>query len=348
MAFKKNMSAEDKKDYAKQIDENFKKFLIEVKELFVKSLEEKTAPWQKPWIPMTPQNFTTHNEYSGENIIQLSLILSFHCYINDIPYDPRFCTTKAAFINHFKVKDPTEKFYAYFPYNKFVPADPKKIKDLENWKYFMDEEKTIPAICLQLVKKHVLYNVSNLVSDKIPSVEKYWGHSTEEWNKGDKIEEMIDILGIKVVNAGNRAAYIPKEDVIFMPPKGMFKSEEAYYSTLLHEISHWTGHSSRLNRELNTDNTSMSYAKEEVVAEMSAYALSCYFGVRDFRTEEEREQSYSYTKGWLSSFEKDKKIKAYDEANKQVNKIYKFLTEKLPKPELNQTEKEDETIAPFM
>lgn len=360
MAKKNKMSAEDKRNYAKQIDANFKKFLGEVKGKFVKALEEQTAPWQKPWIPMIPHNFTTHNEYSGANIISLSLILSLECYIKNIPYDPRFCTTKAAFVNHFKVKDLGNKYYAYFPYTKLVPADPEKIKDLENWEYFMDEEKTIPAICLQLTKKHVLYNVSNLESDKIPSYDEYWvdNEKTKEWNKGDKIEEMINILGIKIVSAGSRAAYDPEEDVIFIPPKATFNSEEAYYSTLLHEISHWTG--TRLKRELSTNKNSVAYAKEEVIAEMSAYALSCYFGVRDFRTEAERSQSYDYTKSWLSSFNKEEKIKAYDEATKAVNKIYRFLTKDLSKPELEQTTEEsispedfapveeDDCISPFM
>lgn len=69
-------------------------------------------------------------------------------------------------------------------------------------------------------------------------------------------------------------AYSPTIDVVIMPPDDVFSSSDALCSVLAHELAHWTGHESRLNRDLSTRFGSDAYAGEELVAEISS-CLTC-------------------------------------------------------------------------
>ena len=65
-----------------------------------------------------------------------------------------------------------------------------------------------------------------------------------------EFDRIIDATGAKITYGGDRAAYIPSQDRIIMPKPEQFTSTEGYCSTLAHEVSHWTSHPTRLNREL--------------------------------------------------------------------------------------------------
>jgi antirestriction protein ArdC len=90
----------------------------------------------------------------------------------------------------------------------------------------------------------------------------------------DDAERFFDRLGADVRHGGNRAAYDPAGDFIILPELEQFDDAPAYYSTRAHESAHWTGHGSRLGREMSTRFGSDSYAMEELVAELSS-AFTC-------------------------------------------------------------------------
>ena len=71
-----------------------------------------------------------------------------------------------------------------------------------------------------------------------------------------------------------RAAYTPNLDYIMIAPRGTFRSDESFTRTLMHEMTHSTGHPSALARSCNTDFGSPEYAKEELVAELGSLFLS--------------------------------------------------------------------------
>jgi antirestriction protein ArdC len=84
-------------------------------------------------------------------------------------------------------------------------------------------------------------------------------------------------------DGGQQAFYRPSTDSVHLPNKTRFASEEEYYSTLFHELSHSTGHSSRLDRKCDTTPQpfgSPDYGKEELVAECSAAFLSSHAGIQ--------------------------------------------------------------------
>lgn len=90
----------------------------------------------------------------------------------------------------------------------------------------------------------------------------------------DEAEGFFARLGADVRHGGNRAAYSPVGDFIVLPELAQFDDAPAYYSTRAHESAHWTGHGSRLGREMSTKFGSDAYAMEELVAELSA-AFTC-------------------------------------------------------------------------
>jgi antirestriction protein ArdC len=77
---------------------------------------------------------------------------------------------------------------------------------------------------------------------------------------------MISATGADIRLGGDQAFYEPSADAIQLPPKESFDSPADYYSIALHELCHWTGHPSRLNRALTLNRFGdQSYAIEELV-----------------------------------------------------------------------------------
>ena len=96
---------------------------------------------------------------------------------------------------------------------------------------------------------------------------------------------MVDSAKLCPVHHGGFAAYYsPKDDVIRMPAPSTFHSQEDYYHSLYHEMTHAAGHSSRLDREGITQQAkfgSEQYSKEELIAELGAAFLSNEAGILD-------------------------------------------------------------------
>lgn len=100
---------------------------------------------------------------------------------------------------------------------------------------------------------------------------------------------------------GARACYDPKRDIIFMPPRGAFESAALYYATLAHECAHWTGHPARLHRDFTTHAASLAYAREELVAELTAAFVGAELGL----PVEHIEDHAAYLKSWLKFLHHD-------------------------------------------
>lgn len=66
----------------------------------------------------------------------------------------------------------------------------------------------------------------------------------------ESAERFVAATGAVIVHGGDRAYYRPSEDFIQLPPVDQFRSSEGYYATALHELNHWSGHKSRLDRDL--------------------------------------------------------------------------------------------------
>lgn len=118
------------------------------------------------------------------------------------------------------------------------------------------------------------------------------------------LEAFFHGTGAKVMHGGNRACYIPSEDVIRLPCFEFFQSAEAYYATRAHETIHWTRHEKRINRDFGRKRFGdEGYAMEELVAELGAAFLSADLDL----TPDILEDHAPYIASWLKVLKSDKR-----------------------------------------
>lgn len=126
--------------------------------------------------------------------------------------------------------------------------------------------------------------------------------------------------GARVLTKGNQALYDPNADEIRMPARQRFLTSEGYASTLSHELVHWTGERSRLNRDFSGRFRSASYAAEELVAELGAAFTLATLGLAS----EPVEHHASYIASWLSLLKHDNR--AIFTAASAASKAVDYLT----------------------
>ncbi len=138
-------------------------------------------------------------------------------------------------------------------------------------------------------------------------------------------ERFVTATSADVRIGGDRACYRPRTDHIQMPDRGRFtgtetiSATESYYATLLHELTHWTGHASRLDRDLSGRFGRESYAMEELVAELGAAFLCSDLGI----TNQPRPDHAAYITNWLTVMRQD--TRAIFTAASKANEAKTFL-----------------------
>jgi len=194
-----------------------------------------------------------------------------------------------------------------------VHAETKEKIKYDDYRQMSEEERAK----YNVYPKLQVFNVFNLDQTNLKEArpemyDKYLQESKGEIRNGDKemesfpaIDTMIEkdlwVCPIKPVN-GDNAYYSPSRDVIVVPEKQQFMDGESFYSNLLHEMSHSTGAESRLNRLKEGQSFGSSeYAREELVAELTAALVSSQYGM----TKHVKSDSAAYLKGWLSKLQED-------------------------------------------
>ena len=126
-----------------------------------------------------------------------------------------------------------------------------------------------------------------------------------------RVDDLVQALDVDLrCTYPDKAFYRSHDDFINMPARNAFKGTktssptESYYATLLHELTHWTGHGSRCDRKLRNAFGSKEYAKEELVAELGSAYLAQEYGV----SLELREDHTQYIKNWLQCLKDDKRF----------------------------------------
>jgi antirestriction protein ArdC len=120
----------------------------------------------------------------------------------------------------------------------------------------------------------------------------------------ESADKFITATGAAIRHGGNSAYYAPGLDVVQLPPFASFRDKESFYGTALHELCHWTGHKSRLDRSFNAKRFGdHGYAREELVAELGAAFLCADLGI----TPEIRDDHAAYLGHWLAVLREDKR-----------------------------------------
>jgi antirestriction protein ArdC len=126
-------------------------------------------------------------------------------------------------------------------------------------------ERRIPFL-----KSYTVFNVAQI--ENLPAA--FYAQPeprSEPLKRIARAEAFVGASGADIRHAGNQAFYSPSRDIVQMPPLEAFESAESYYAVLIHELTHWTKHPSRLARDLGRKRWGdAGYAMEELVAELGA------------------------------------------------------------------------------
>ena len=125
----------------------------------------------------------------------------------------------------------------------------------------------------------------------------------QDFDKDEAAENLIESTGATITEQeGNDAYYDPNNDVIVLPNRNQFKGvKENYYAVSLHELGHWTGGSSRLNREFGQFGDD-AYAKEELIAELISAFCCAHLGFTKTIS-----NNAAYIRSWLAVLKSDNK-----------------------------------------
>lgn len=256
----------------------------------VDALERGPAPWVRPWNAEHMAGHINrplrHNEepYSGINVIVLWTSANTQGFNS-----PIWMTYRQAQALEGQVRTGSRGTPVVYA-NKFV----KKEKDENTGE---EVERTIPFL-----KGYTVFNVEQI--EGLP--ESYYSvksSTTTPLERSERAESFFSDTGAAVSHGGNRAFYMPGQDRVQMPPFESFRDSLSYYAILAHEVTHWTGDESRLDRNIRNRFGTEAYAVEELIAELGASFLCSDLEL----ALEPREDHASYIHNWIQVLKNDKK-----------------------------------------
>ena len=277
-------------------------FYKEVTNKIIAALENNTRPWVQPWdggilpIPMRHNN----RLYQGINTLILWQAASEGGY--NSPYWMTFKQAKLLGGNIKKGEKAATIFYASScTLGNNEEEDKQKERSGQNLALNQEQK----SIYKKFMKSYKVFNANQI--DGLQ--EKYYKvlsteNNTKELEKLPRLEEFVKNTKANIKHGGIRAYYRESSNHIQMPEMKLFKNSNAYYSTLCHELTHWSGSKERLNRNLGGkrfgDN---GYAMEELVAELGAVFLCSLLGINP----DAREDHAPYIASWLKVLKSDKR-----------------------------------------
>lgn len=252
----------------------------------IEQMEEGTGQWVKSWSAPNgfPQNYITKKEYRGFNFFYLSNIMEERGY--KAPY---FLTFNQVKEKGGQVKKGAKSIPVYF--YKMLSFN----ESMENVKTGEDSlvSKTVP-----LLREYRVFNIEDTTLEYVLPIGET--NDNERFARADKF---IEDTGADIRYFGNRAFYRPDSDFIQVPELPYFKSSEDFYATTLHEITHWSGSSKRLDRLKTGSFGSKDYAFEELVAELGSVFLCSHLGISI-----ENNQHPEYLASWIQKLRDDPQV----------------------------------------
>ena len=263
--------------------------------------KDGVLPWRKPWKSYlshdgAPQNLVSKKPYRGSNVWMLMM------------------------------GGYSSPFFVTFKQAKELGGSVRKGEKgwpVVYWIWFKKENKTTgEKEQIPVLKYYTVFNLQQCEGIEIPKLEAKKLNTLESIEACDRIVANMPSAP-RIEHKEAQAYYSPSADRVNMPLKASFVSAHAYYHTLFHELTHATGHESRLGRLKGTALLarygSEPYAKEELVAELGASYVSGIAGIQ--ATQED--QTVAYIQGWLSALKKDPKLLIH--ASAQAQKAADFI-----------------------
>jgi len=261
-------------------------------------MQQHGSDWTRPWTSTEggPSNVLTGDNYKGINTLLLNLQANAEGYSR-----PCWATFKQWRMKGGKVRKGEKGTLCVF-YKPIAINQPDEAR------------KTIPVM-----NHFFLFN-----ADQVEGIE--FPQSDEPIAPADRsraVDDLVNSTGAIIHETGSRAFYSPSQDHIHIPPLSAFTNPEMFYSTLLHELSHWSGHSARLNRKEGMKGRfgSSAYAMEKLVAELASAFLSIQLKV----SHEPRKDHAQYLNSWIKVLGQDPK--AFSSAASKAQGVADYLIE---------------------
>ncbi|MCI0718303.1 MAG: ssDNA-binding domain-containing protein [Acidobacteria bacterium] len=284
----------------------------------LEQLEKGVVPWQKPWNIEAPKNLSSGRPYRGINVI----LLGMRGFAS-----PWWVTFRQAKERGGHVRKGERGSTVVF-----WKRDTHKVRNEET-----GEDETRQRFVLRY---YTVFNVAQCEVIQAPAPRA----PLAPIQAADAV--VVGMPNPPRIRLGAAACYIPGLDTVEIPARDSFHSIEGYYSTLFHELTHSTGHESRLNRKGIMDVIrfgSEDYSKEELVAEMGAAMLCASVGI-----EATRDNSAAYIQTWLKNLRNDSRlvVMAAAQAQKAADYILdRANEEECAEAEQTQPEPAEATVA---
>lgn len=282
----------------------------QITDQIVAQIQNGTPPWRKGWSsPELHKNGLTHASYRGVNQVILAMT----------PYtDSRWFTWKQAETLGVKVKKASKGHRIV----KMVEVDRNRAASVQDGEVLAEDKGK--ALVL---KAYVVFNAEQI--EGLPDLPRPTTNKVEPVAAVDAVIEGMKGTGLTIHYGGGQPAYAPLSDTVRMPMPDRFFSTQEMAATVLHEICHASGHTSRLNRlNLYARFGSEEYSREELRAELSSAFLGAQLGVP--MAASMMESHASYMASWLTVLKRDKN--EIFRAAAEAQKIADYLTQWSPKP----------------
>lgn len=239
----------------------------EVTQKIIAELEAGRCPWVQPWgnagvAPGLPRNALSNRKYSGINILLLWSAVIERGYPSQ-----NWLTFLQALEAGGSVRKGERGTTVVFA-DKFIPKS-----EMERAASDGSDARQV-----HFLKRFTVFNVAqcdglpaHLIPETLPMPER---------ETIPVAEALIAATGADFRIGGNRAYYSPSDDYIAIPPQQAFKEQINYYRTALHELGHWSGSKSRLDRDFTGTFGSQSYAREELCAELTSAYLCASLSIQ--------------------------------------------------------------------
>ncbi|OWQ92894.1 ArdC family protein [Sphingopyxis witflariensis] len=273
-------------------------------------LEEGRLPWVQPWDSAAcgctmPHNAGTARRYSGINVLILWAEVIGRGFASQ-----RWLTYRQAEAAGGHVRR-GEKGTIICYADRFTPkaeAETARGEDRE-------------ARQVAFLKRFTVFNVDQC--DGLPEDFTAAVASADPVLAIVEVDALIAASGARFNIGGGEAFYSPSHDFVQVPPQMAFHEPINWFRTALHELGHWVGHSSRLDRDQTGRFGSEAYAKEELVAEMAAAFTCASLGIAP------TVRHSDYIASWLSVLRGDEKaiFRAASQASKAADYLLALVGE---------------------
>ncbi|MCW2283171.1 antirestriction protein ArdC [Rhodoblastus acidophilus] len=258
-----------------------------ITDTIIVAIERGAGEFQLPWhrsagSAMRPTNIDSKKRYRGVNVVALWAISDQHGYSSGLWGTYRQWAEAGA-----QVRKGEKAAYVAF-YKEIAVTDEEDRRETRLI------ARASPVFAAEQVDGYAAPTPDATTSPMTPI---------------EQAEAFVSHTGAVIQHGGDRAFYRPATDQIALPVREAFvgtptiSPAEAYYATAFHELTHWTGHESRCNRQLGKRFGDAAYAAEELVAELGAAFLCADVGV----SAEPRLDHAQYLDHWLRLMRADKR-----------------------------------------